>query len=87
MSAEHEQHVKDWYAKLCAEMRQAEIKKPEVACAHCGRPAKDHNDREMRCDLYVTSQKFRAVNLDAIKTMCLTAEALEKLACINGWKL
>lgn len=40
---DHEQHVKGWYASLCAALRQAELKAPETACATCGRALKDHH--------------------------------------------
>lgn len=87
MSNEHEQHVKDWYAKLCAEMRQAELKSPDTPCEHCGRARKDHHYKELTCDLYVTSLKFRAVNQDEINRMAHVLNALDSLADACGWRL
>lgn len=84
---DHEQHIKDWYARLCALLRQASLYVGETACSNCGRPRKEHHYEKLRCTLYLTSTEYVAVNHKEIKKTEDTVAALEHLAAVCGWNL
>jgi hypothetical protein len=85
--SEHEQHVKDWYAKLCAVLRVSQVLQPDIPCIHCERPRKDHLDNDLRCTLYVTSSTYRGANQEAVEQLEKVILSLEQLAAACGWKL
>jgi len=82
---EHQQHVKNWYATLCAKARQMELNKEETACIHCDRPRSEHYDK--RCTAYVTSANFRAINQEEVDKTSAMIVALENLVTVCGWSL
>jgi hypothetical protein len=84
---EHEQHVKNWYASACAEARQMQLKTPETPCANCNKPRKEHHYENLKCNLYVTSSNYRAVNQFEVERTNGLISALENLAFVCGWKL